>query len=268
MSQSFTKFYLYSGVIAFIIILYLISTSSFKNGKPTCNNYVFNVYLYLAMSITLLGLFAYVINELVSKDEKEKHELMPMNYVHQKLGWYSLIGVILSFVFIIMMAITPSFSKEGHVYNHIIWILFIASISVMIYPYFKAEELADVVDDSLLSTALVFIFMSIIVYSQPSFFSGSYNYVVPGLIVGLFAIIIVSLFNIFFTKDMEIYRKTSLYISYVVIILFSLFVSYDTSKMFEMAKICVNYPNYPKNSVDFFLDLLNLFVSFVNVYSN
>lgn len=268
MSQSFTKFYLYSGVIAFIVILYLISTSSFKNGKPTCNNYVFNVYLYLAMSITLLGLFAYVINELVSKDEKEKHELMPMNYVHQKLGWYSLIGVILSFVFIIMMAITPSFSKEGHVYNHIIWILFVASISVMIYPYFKSEELADIVDDSLVSTALVFIFMSIIVYSQPSFFSGTYNYVVPGLIVGLFAIIIVSLFNIFFTKDMEIYRKTSLYISYVVIILFSLFVSYDTSKMFEMAKICVNYPNYPKNSVDFFLDLLNLFVSFVNVYSN
>ncbi len=268
MSQSFTKFYLYSGVIAFIVILYLISTSSFKNGKPTCNNYVFNVYLYLAMSITLLGLFAYVINELVSKDEKEKHELMPMNYVHQKLGWYSLIGVILSFVFIIMMAFTPSFSKEGHVYNHIIWILFVASISVMIYPYFKAEELADIVDDSLVSTALVFIFMSIIVYSQPSFFSGTYNYVVPGLIVGLFAIIIVSLFNIFFTKDMEIYRKTSLYISYVVIILFSLFVSYDTSKMFEMAKICINYPNYPKNSVDFFLDLLNLFVSFVNVYSN
>jgi FtsH-binding integral membrane protein len=268
MSQSFTKFYLYSGVIAFIIILYLISTSSFKNGKPTCNNYVFNVYLYLAMSITLLGLFAYVINELVSKDEKEKHELMPMNYVHQKLGWYSIFGIILSFVFIIMMALTPSFSKEGHVYNHIIWVLFVASISVMIYPYFKSEELADVVDDSLVSTALVFIFMSIIVYSQPSFFSGTYNYVMPGLIVGLFAIIIVSLFNIFFTKDMEMYRKSSIYISYIVILLFSLFVSYDTSKMFEMAKICVNYPNYPKNSVDFFLDLLNLFVSFVNVYSN
>ena len=112
----------------------------------------------------------------------------------------------------------------------------------MIYPYFKSEELADVVDDSLVSTALVFIFMSIIVYSQPSFFSGTYNYVMPGLIVGLFAIIIVSLFNIFFTKDMEMYRKSSIYISYIVILLFSLFVSYDTSKMFEMAKICVNYP--------------------------
>ena len=38
--------------------------------------------------------------------------------------------------------------------------------------------------------------------------------------------------------------------------------------MFEMAKKCVKYPNYPKNSVDFFLDLLNLFTSFVNIYNN
>lgn len=268
MSQSFTKFYLYSVVIAFIIILYLISQFSFKDGKPTCDNYVFNVYLYLAMSITLLGLFAYIINELISKNKKEKHELMPMHYVHQKLGWYSIIGIILSFVFIIMMALTPAFSKEGHIYNHIVWVLFIASISVMIYPYFKSEEVANVIDDALLSTALVFIFMSIVVYAQPSFFSGTYNYVMPGLLVGLISIIIVSLFNIFFTKDMEIYKKTSLYISYVVILLFSLFVSYDTSKMFELAKRCIKYPNYPKNSVDFFLDLLNLFLSFVNIHSN
>ena len=87
MSESFNKFYLYSGIIAFIIILYLISTSSFKNGKPTCNNYVFNVYLYLAMSITLIGLFAYVINELTSKNEAEKHQLMPKNYIYNQLAF-------------------------------------------------------------------------------------------------------------------------------------------------------------------------------------
>lgn len=268
MNQSFTKFYLYSGVIAFIIILYLISQFSFKDGMPTCDNYVFNVYLYLAMSITLLGLFAYVINELVSSNQKEKHELMPMNYIHQKLGWYSIIGIVLSFVFIIMMAFTPSFSKEGHVYNHIVWILFVASISVMIYPYFKSMELASIIDDALLSTALVFILMSIIVFMKPEFFAGTYNYVMPGLIIGLLSVIIVSIFNIFVTKDTESYKKTSVYISYFVVILFSLFVSYDTSKMFDMAKKCVKYPNYPKNSVDFFLDLLNLFTSFVNIYNN
>ena len=51
---------------------------------------------------------------------------------------------------------------------------------------------------------------------------------------------------LFFTKDTEQYKNTSFYISYFVIMLFSVFVSYDTSKMFEMAKICVNYPNHEK----------------------
>ena len=87
-----------------------------------------------------------------------------MNYIHQKLGWYSIIGIILSFVFIFMMAFTPSFSKEGHVYNHIVWILFIASISIMIYPYFKSMELANIIDDALLSTSLVFILMYYCIY--------------------------------------------------------------------------------------------------------
>jgi len=167
-----------------------------------------------------------------------------------------------------MMVFTSNFSKEGHFYNHIIWVLFLASISTMIFPYFKSQELAGVVDDALLSTSLVFILMSIIVYSYPTFFSKTYSYVMPGLIIGLLAVIIIALFNIFFTKDTEQYKNTSLYISYFVIMLFSVFVSYDTSKMFEMAKICVNYPNYPKSSIDFFLDLLNLFASFVNIYSN
>jgi len=267
MNQSFTKFYLYSGLIAFIIILYLITQSAFKNGKPTCNNYVFNVYLYLAMSITLLGLFAYVINIFISNNDKEKHELMPMNYVIQKLGNYTWIGMILALIFVIILAFSPSFSQEGHVYHHIIWILFLASISTSIYPYFKSEEFSGIVDDALISTSLVFIFMSILVYNSPDFFAKTYGYVVPGLLVGLLAIILISLYNIFIVKDMESYKKTSLYISYFVIMLFSVFVSYDTSHMFEMAKICVKYPNYPKSSVNFFLDLLNLFTSFINVYS-
>ena len=221
MNQSFTKFYLYSGVIAFIIILYLISLFSFKDGMPTCDNYVFNVYLYLAMSITLLGLFAYVINELVSNNQKEKHELMPMNYIHQKLGWYSIIGIILSFVFIIMIGLTPSFSKEGHIYNHIVWILFVASISVTIYPYFKSMELASIIDDALLSTALVFIFMSIIVFMKPEFFAGTYNYVMPGLMIGLLSVIVVSIFNIFVTKDTESYKKKCIYILFCSYFIFT-----------------------------------------------
>jgi FtsH-binding integral membrane protein len=57
--------------------------------------------------------------------------------------------------------------------------------------------------------------------------------------------------------------KTYRMISYFVILLFSIFISYDTSKMFTDAKNCVDSPNYPKASVGFFLDLINLFVRLV-----
>ena len=45
----------------------------------------------------------------------------------------------------------------------------------------------------------------------------------------------------------------------IVIVLFSLYVSYDTATIIKKEDLCVNYPNYPKFSVDFFLDILNLF---------
>ena len=67
MGESFTKSYLYGGLVAFISVLYLISQFSFKDGNPTCDNYVLNVYLYLAMSVTLIGLFAYLINNITPK---------------------------------------------------------------------------------------------------------------------------------------------------------------------------------------------------------
>jgi len=268
MEQSFTRFYLYSILISFIIILYLITQYSFKNGNPTCNNYVFNVYLYLAMSITIIGIFAYLINELLSKNDKEKHELLTKNELYNKLGLtYMLSGFVLTLLFVILIAMTKNFGKKGTMYNHIIWVLFLGAISMTIYPYFKRKEIAGVIDDALLSTATVFILMSLVVYFQPEFFKKSYNYVVPGLIIGLLAIIIITLLNVFITKDVELYKKRSVYISYIVILLFSLFVSYDTSHMFQMANLCVNYPNYPKSSVNFFLDLLNLFSNFINIYN-
>ena len=35
--------------IVTVFFAYLISALSFKDGKPTCNNYIINVYLYLAI---------------------------------------------------------------------------------------------------------------------------------------------------------------------------------------------------------------------------
>ena len=268
MNKIFQKQYLYFLILFFIFLFYFISKFSFKNGHPTCDNYVFNVYLYLAMSICLVGLFAYMINELLWKNNNDKNNPMNIQEIISKLGGYYWLCIIFSFILVIMIAFRALYSKNGHILNHILWILFILSISVMIYPAFKDEKTYEHVDNALLSTSIIFILMSAIVYLYPSFFQKTYNFMIVGLMIGLFAIIIVEIISLFFISKSENYKSWRKYLTYFIILLFSLFVSYDTIGVFNQAKYCVNYPNYPKSSLNFFLDILNLFTSLLNSYSN
>ena len=66
--------------------------------------------------------------------------------------------------------------------------------------------------------------MSFAVYINPSFFERSYKFAITGLLVALIVIII-----------------------------------YDTIEVLNLAKNCVEYPNYQKSSLDFFITIINLF---------
>ena len=107
--------------------------------------------------------------------------------------------------------------------------------------------------------------MSSIVYIYPEFFKSTYGIAMGSLLLILLAIIIFEL-TMIFTTD---YGRTQSYryVSYLVIIVFSIFISYDTSRIFELAEKCVKYPNYPQSAISFFLDILNLFVRIVSLRS-
>ena len=167
-----------------------------------------------------------------------------------------------SFVFIILISIEDIYNTTGFTYQHATWVSFIACISLILYPYFKSKELYMYVNNAIIMTIMIFIIMSTIVYLKPEFFEKTFSTAIVGLLVALIAVIIVELTMLFLGNyDYKTYRM----ISYFVILLFSLFVSYDTTQMFTYARNCINSPNYPKASISFFLDLINLFVRLVGV---
>lgn len=271
MSQIFQYSYFYFILICFIVFLYFITQYAFKNGYPTCDNYVVNVYLYLGMSICLIGLFAYILNILLWSNTKDRTTSMTINDIYQKLGMYYLGSVIVGFIFIIILSYRNLYSLNGHFLNHLLWICFLLCISIMLYPLFKDQKSYMYVDKAFLSASIIFICMSIVVYMYPSFFEKTYHFMMIGLFIGLIAVIIIEIVSIFFLSQNKNsnsennygWRK---YITYFIIVLFSLFVSYDTITVFREAKSCVNYPNYPKSSLNFFLDILNLFSSLMSSY--
>ena len=245
--SSTTKIYLMIGVVVFTL---LISMFAFKNGGPTCNNYVINVYLYLALSILLLG-------------------LLSLQIPWEKMGGgMILFSIILSFLFIILLAFTKFFqtSMNEVILSHLYWFFFILAISATFWFYLKLPIYKDYLASTILIVALIFTVMSGIVYLKPDFFKRTYGTAMGGLLAALIVVIIVELYSLFFTKN-YINSRTYRLISYGVIVIFSLFVSYDTSRVFTLAEKCTNYPNYPKSSTDFFLDVLNLFVRIINLRS-
>lgn len=266
MKKPFSNIILQYIAISSIIIIFFINNFAFKERKPTCDNYVVNTYLYLALSICVVGLSVFTYNYLLNSNDT-LNKYLPIDKTFEQLKSYFWPNILITFGLVIAIAFQPMFIKQGFVFQHLLWLLFIASISFLLYPYFKSFSTAQYVDEALIMTSFVFILMSLVVYFYPSFFENKEfsRKLFLSLFISLIVIIILEL-SFILTKNYS--KSKSKYVSYFVILIFSVFVSYDTSKMLEYAKSCVNYPNYPKASTRFFLDIVNLFVRFIRVSKN
>ena len=258
------KRYLTITLISIVTFSVFIYKSAFKNGSPTCKNYVINVYLYLALGIGFIALGSLLIDYftnnfgIVFKNTKDK------NYT--QYYYYSIFSFIFVFISIFIMG--------GLYYNvlgsHIFYILITIALSGFIMPLVKLEKYNDYVDDALLGSAIIFMGMSLLYYLFPNFFNSTYGIVMAGLMMALTAIIIIYLINIFILKNSYLASISN----YFVLGLFSLFVSYDTAEINMRSKICISNkkspynPNYPFEAMNFVLDLLNIFQSLLYAYGD
>ena len=231
-----------------IILMYLINKYSFTNLKPTCENYVTNTYLYLAFSVLFVALLVNVFNNICSSNAINLLTNILCN------SGFLLFSGIASFIIVIIIFFTrKDFSKNGHIMNHSLWISFLLLFSVSFRTVFLYTNNYDIVYTIFL-TFFIFLIMSFAVYINPSFFERSYKFAITGLLVALI-VIIISEIILFFYKN----KLAKKYITYFSIIVFSLLISYDTIEVLNLAKNCVEYPNYPKSSLDFFITIINLF---------
>ena len=263
--MNFFKQSFYYVILTTIILVALIYRFAMKNGKPHCDNFIVNVYLYITLSICLIGLFMHAFNILLN-NSKNRYKLLPLKnafFANSRSSLtilFYIIFLIVSFGSLIMLTLQNVFSKEGFLLNHILWVVFLSTLSLLMYPFFKSFQYSNLIGYAVYMTSIVFGLMSIIVYLFPTFFKETYKTAMMALLIGLISIIIFEIILIFTNSYNPLNRKIMFYF---ILIVFAFLVSYDTSRMFQYAKICVNSPNYPKISTSQTLNIVNLFQNFL-----
>jgi FtsH-binding integral membrane protein len=233
--------------LAFLCIIFIVSAiiskNAFKNGKPTCDAYIINAYLYIFLGLTIVG---YVGNR------GSECNFSTLFLVACALG---------SILSIIMIGLTP---QSNFFLSHGLWIFFTICLGFILSVALKNASRKTMREAIIISLIIFFSMtcLAVIGHNRLVKHLGNIGMI---LFYSLVSVILLELYYIFF-KDYT--RQIQKNISYVVIVLFSAFLVYDTVLLRERSKLCSNTSNpanYPKESLNIILDVLNLFVRLQNV---
>ena len=228
-------------IIALVIAIY---NKAIKNGQFTCDSFVLNTYLYITLAIMLITAFIMYFGKLPIEQFKNKFIFVFI------LSLISLIGI--------------NFFSKNLFISHLLWLIFLMCISYTLVPFINLLNRDKILIKTLISTFMTLFLLTMFAYIYPEYIDLNIH---STLVVLLFSGIIVQLVNAIFPSQYS--DNLRLMMSYGFIVLFSFFILYDTKILKIKAQQCINKlinPNYPKESMDIFLDILNLFTNFGEIY--
>ena len=212
--------------------------SAFEGGKPTCQRFLINNFLYLLTSFSI-----YFTAMKVYKDENiilERNQTILLS--------------LSSFVLILMFLFT-----ENQVYRHIIWLCMLLIIAYIEKEFLKTLG-EGVIEDTTKKMMIIIVICAIIALKFPHLIKPSLGYILGS---GLLFVILFRIIDTFFLD-----RKYHDTISSIAVFLFSGFIIYDTNRVMQVARECTvtgGRPDYLENMIDMFLNVINLFNNLADV---
>lgn len=212
--------------VAIPVLFGAIYLSAFKNGKQTCDRYFLNYFLYLLMSLTI-----YFYSSIHIKYQQKGLWLVSMMV---------LIGGIFAFHLI-----------QNSIVKHLLWVAIIVSSGLLSRKLYKKVDEEDV--KNVMRKLIVILVLCVLIASlYPQLLTQKLEYI---LFFALIGTIIAGFIDFVFYE-----KKYSSVISYILVFLFSGFLMFDTKRVKEFSKTCVDgNTGYLDNVLDMFLSLTGLF---------
>ena len=238
------------GILALIIVK--VYNTAFKGGKFTCNKYILNTYLYILLALVIMSL---------QNITMERQNVLPTSIFGIFGGGWT--GVILLLVLSLgLLMWLLSINPQNVLLKHMVWLVFILYLGLLAYPTYIQTIEENTVIVTLMTTIAILIGFSVLAFVKPEWISLSWG---PLLCFVLLGGIIGELCYYFFSKDKKVTGRSKAF-SYFFIILFTLFILYDTKKIQVNAKSCKESTvDYINESLGIVLDALNLFQNIADV---
>lgn len=208
--------------IAIPVLFGAIYFSAFKNGKQTCDRYFLNYFLYLLMS---LALYYYTMNEV------------DINFKGLSI-----------IVFIGLIACLFAFYMVENIYlKHLLWIILIVCLGIISKRFYEKFNKEDI-KDALKKLIIILIVCVLMAITFPHLLKPRIEVI---LIFALLITVLLRLIDHFFYD-----KKYSKTLTYIVVFIFSAFIMYDTKRVIEFSKKCVDgNTGYLDNVFDMFLNI-------------
>ena len=235
------------GVLGLLIVGVL--NFSFKGGQFTCSRYILNTYMYIFLSLVILML------EILGLDKLGYKSFMDLPLIRDNFVWLIPYLIMLLVLVISVQNVNP----QNVVLKHSLWLLLILMLGMSTLVFYKVAQSNNTLHQVLLILVGILGMFTTIAFIKPEWISMSWG---PVLLFSLIALIITQIVVYIFFPN----RRNVKILAYVAVVLFTLFILYDTKRVQENAKTCVEgKADYINESLNLFLDILNIFQNLVMI---
>jgi len=253
---------LFCTLIIIVVICILIGNYAFKNGSLTCDHYVLNTYLYIILAI-LLVFMVVLIND--------KYGIFNSFLLWMSQGSMIRIIIICIILLILLLGLSYALLKvnpNNIVASNTIWTLLILILGISLIPTIWFGRLENVVGIAGISTIVITIGVGLLgYYYGDEIVTFDWDKYLNYALMALIGIIFIGMFII---ENPETMFNFIFIVSILILIIFILLLLSNHKKLKENSEKCIDgktVPNYPVESFNIFIKMLNIFKELIRIFA-
>jgi len=215
------------------LVVLLTFFSAFKNGKPTCDRYLSNSFLYVLSSLCIFITTIYI--------QREKQIIS-----EGQMSIFLVVGLL-----VIIFGCLPLLVKTKNVaLKHLLLLLIILYLGIILESFYKKFN-QELIDETLIRVVVLSGIAILLILLFPNSFKMSFYKIVSFIFAFL---VVASILDNLFLKS-----KHQIIFSYLFIFAYFVYLSYDSKFILQRSKSCNGNADYIMGTLDIFLDLVGLF---------